>query len=393
MLRHLFTLIWNRKKSNFLLISEIFFSFLVLFGVLSFGLYNYHNYTKPLGFAYDNVWSLSLRSASDSMAQNLLVQDQLMQRVRSFPEVEHAAFSSDNTPFSFSTMNSPLSYGNVKNLHANMYEVEDNYKEVFQLDVPQGRWFGPQDKTSLHQPIVINRMLKEQLFGKEEALGKLLPVDSSHYQVVGVADYFRAGSEYGAEEPAFFTRINRETTEEPRTWGNLLLRLKPGTGVAFEAKMMKELGSIAKGWTMEVTTLEKMRQNKSKMTLVPLLALGLVCGFLVFNVALGLFGVLWYNINRRYSEIGLRRAIGASSGQIRNQFVGEVLVIATFGLLLGLLLAVQFPLLDVFQLSPVIYWQSIGLAAVLIFLLAAVCALYPSQQAAKIYPAVALHEE
>ena len=35
MIRHLFTLIWNRKRSNFLMITEIFFAFIVLFGVLS----------------------------------------------------------------------------------------------------------------------------------------------------------------------------------------------------------------------------------------------------------------------------------------------------------------------------------------------------------------------
>ena len=54
MIRHLFKMIWNRKKSNFLLISEIFFSFLVLFAVLSLLVYYLNNYAKPLGFTPDN---------------------------------------------------------------------------------------------------------------------------------------------------------------------------------------------------------------------------------------------------------------------------------------------------------------------------------------------------
>jgi putative ABC transport system permease protein len=244
----------------------------------------------------------------------------------------------------------------------------------------------------LHYPIVINRHLQQELFHDENPLGKLIKRDdSTQYQVIGVIDYFRASSEYSAEDGAFFTRIDLQKTDH--LWGSLLVKVKPGTGVEFEEKMMRELGQIAKGWTMDVATLEKMRQNKAKVTLVPLVALAVVCGFLVFNVALGLFGVLWYNINKRTAEIGLRRAMGATTRQIRNQFVGEVLVIATFGLLLGLLLAAQFPLLNVFQLSSAIYWESIGAAAGLIFLLVIVCAVYPSYQASKIYPAVALHEE
>ncbi|MFC6996331.1 ABC transporter permease [Rufibacter roseus] len=393
MIRHLFKLIWNQKKSNFLLITEIFFSFLVLFAVLSFGIYNYHNYTKPLGFTYDNVWQLWLNPQTDSTAHNLAVQRELIQRVKSFPEVEHASLSNSNTPFAFSQMNNNLSYGGKKDIQANVFNVQADYQKVLGLEVSQGRWFGPQDKASLHKPIVINQKLKEELFGDEEAIGKLLPInDSSQYAVIGVIDHYRSYSEFDPEEAAYFECINLDE-EKSYFWNGLVMKVKPGAGVAFEEKMVRELSRIAKDWTIEVTTLEKMRQSKAKMTTVPMVALGLVCGFLVFNVALGLFGVLWYNINRRYAEIGLRRAIGASSKQIRNQFVGEVLVIATFGLLLGLLLAVQFPLLQVFQLSSAIYWESIAAAAFLIFLLATICAIYPSYQASKIYPAVALHEE
>ncbi|WP_205503579.1 ABC transporter permease [Rufibacter psychrotolerans] len=393
MIRHLFKLIWNQKKSNFLLITEIFFSFLVLFAVLSFIFYNYHNYTKPLGFKYDNVWQLWLNPNTDSSAHNLAVQQQLIQRVRSFPEVEYASLSNSNTPFAFSQMNNVLSYGGKKDVEAGVFDVQDDYKNVMSMEVSQGRWFGPQDNASLHVPIVINRKLQEELFGEENPIGKLIPInDSTQYAVIGVVDHYRSYSEFDPEEAAYFHRINLGKNTNS-IWNGLVIKVKPGAGVAFEEKMVRELSRIAKDWTIEVTTQEKMRQSKAKITTVPMVALGLVCGFLVFNVALGLFGVLWYNINRRYAEIGLRRAIGASSKQIRNQFVGEVLVIATFGLLLGLVLAVQFPLLQVFQLSASIYWESIGAAAFLIFLLATICAVYPSYQASKIFPAVALHEE
>ncbi|WP_299989703.1 ABC transporter permease [uncultured Pontibacter sp.] len=393
MIRHLFKLIWNRKKSNFLLMTEIFFCFLVLFGVVSLIVYNVRNYTKPLGFEYDNVWLLTMRPSADSAALNHQNLVQAVQQVRAYPEVEYAALTNSNAPFAFSQMTDNLSYDNKRSTQADHYQVDDDYADVLQVQPSQGRWFGPEDNAAHHQPIVINREMQRQLFGEEDPLGKLIPQnDSVNYQVVGVVDHFRGYSEYSAERPAFFTRINLQQSDKS-FWGELLIRVKPGTGIAFEEKMVREVSGIGKDWTLEVATLEKMRQNKSKLTMVPMIALGLVCGFLILNVALGLFGVLWYNISRRNGEIGLRRALGASANQVYRQFIGEVLVLATFGLLLGVAFAVQFPLLQVFEVESVVYFLALGISVVVIYILVVGCALYPSRQAAAIHPAIALHEE
>ena len=119
----------------------------------------------------------------------------------------------------------------------------------------------------------------------------------------------------------------------------------------------------------------------------------IVAGFLVVNVALGLFGVLWYNINKRRGEIGLRRAIGATGSAVSAQLVYESMILATLALIIGAFFAVQFPILNVFDLSASIYIIALLLSIVFIYLLVLICSLYPGKQAAAIYPAVALHEE
>jgi len=111
------------------------------------------------------------------------------------------------------------------------------------------------------------------------------------------------------------------------------------------------------------------------------------------NVALGLFGILWYNINRRRGEIGLRRAVGASGRSVSAQLVTEAMLLATLAIVAGSFFAIQFPLLRVFDLSSSIYLTALGWAILFIYLLVLVCSLYPGRQAAAIYPAVALHEE
>ena len=60
MTRHLLRLIWNRKRQNFLLTLEIFFSFLAVFGVVLFAMHFVNNSRQPLGYDIDRVWSITV---------------------------------------------------------------------------------------------------------------------------------------------------------------------------------------------------------------------------------------------------------------------------------------------------------------------------------------------
>jgi putative ABC transport system permease protein len=125
-----------------------------------------------------------------------------------------------------------------------------------------------------------------------------------------------------------------------------------------------------------------------------LLSIGSVAGFLVFNVALGMFGVLWYSINRRRAEIALRRALGAGRRGISWQILGEALVLATIALMAGLFIAMQVPLLGLYSaIGAFDYTIAMVLSAVAIYILVFICALYPSRLAMRIVPAQALRDE
>jgi putative ABC transport system permease protein len=162
---------------------------------------------------------------------------------------------------------------------------------------------------------------------------------------------------------------------------------------AFESRLYKLLTGYMKEASVEIEQLTDKRESKNLTTLIPVLVFLTIAGFLIINVALGLFGVLWYNINQRRGEIGLRRAIGASGKSVSGQILAEAMVLATLSLLLGTFFAVQFPLLRVLDIAPGVYITAIILAILFIYLLVIVCSLYPGKQAAAILPAVALHEE
>jgi putative ABC transport system permease protein len=60
MIRHLLRIVWNRRRTNLLISIEIFLSFLVVATVLILGLYLADNYRQPLGYSYQDVWSVRM---------------------------------------------------------------------------------------------------------------------------------------------------------------------------------------------------------------------------------------------------------------------------------------------------------------------------------------------
>jgi putative ABC transport system permease protein len=59
-IRHALQLIWNRKRSNALILLEIFFSFLVVLVVATLAIYYWTGYRSPLGFDYRDVWGVEV---------------------------------------------------------------------------------------------------------------------------------------------------------------------------------------------------------------------------------------------------------------------------------------------------------------------------------------------
>jgi putative ABC transport system permease protein len=394
MIQHLFTLIWNRRRANALLIAEVFLAFVVLFVVGSLLVYNRQNYRTPLGFSYEHVWRVDLDPGTQPQAGRLATVRQVVAQLRAMPGVVAVGRTSSNTPFSGSTNGSPVSTRDEKTIveHTSGHSVEDPLHEVLQLPLVAGRWFDRRDDAAALRPAVISRALAEQIFPHQSPLGQVVRRVEEDFRIVGVVEQFRADGDLEEPRPAFLMRVSPQDTTLNAA-STLLLRVRPGAGAELERQMSTAILATAKGWSVGITSLPEQRAAQLKRTLTPLVALGLVCGFLILNVALGLFGVLWQTINQRRAELGVRRALGATAGAISGQIVGEILVLTTFGLLLGLLVAAQFPLLGVFNIKAGVYLTAMGLAAVGLYLLATICALYPSQLAARIQPAVALREE
>ena len=411
MIRHVFKLIWNRKRTNALMMVEIFVSFLVLFAVVALGVYTADNWRRPLGYSIDRVWVIGIdmkQTGDDAFdeAQQEMAR-QLLLALREFPEIEASA----------GTMLAPYQMGSSESSHDwrgrrieyGVAEVTDDFKDLLGLELVEGRWFGSEDDGQAYDAVVINQNMRADLFGAGPAVGENIANDRSpdgaaaerQRRVVGVVAAYREDGEFdGTRNYVLFRKTMGGagavggSARRDRPPHNLLIKVRPGTTAAFEERLIERLGAAAPTWSFEVTTLAAMRDEFNRFAFAPLIAVGLVAAFLMLMVALGLLGVLWQNVTQRTREIGLRRAKGASRGDVRRQILAEIAVMTTLALAAGVLVAVQFPLLDIiYFVEPHVYAIGLAISVSAIYGLTLACAWYPSRLATMIEPADALRYE
>jgi len=397
MFKHLFKLVWNRKRSSVLLIIEIFFSFIVVFAVLTLGAFYVDNYSQPLGYTYENVWNvdIDMNQVSDDYwsPEQVATVNQLFLATRDFQEVEAVA-GALSAPYDFGGRTSGMEIRG-KRAEAQVNEVTDEFKEVMNLQLVAGRWFEKVDDALNWQPIVINQKFSQELFGNEDPIGKPFAPWSSaetEIRVIGVVTDFRQGGEYASLGNYLFERRKLDDPQQ-RPPRNLLVKLRPGITADFEEKLAERLQAVAKDWSFEIQPIVQKRETMMKLRLAPVIAAGVIAGFLMIMVGLGLVGVLWQNVTQRTREIGLRRAKGATLQHIYKQILGELFVITSIGLIIGVIIVVQFPLLDLIGINTQVFAFGLFVALALIYALTLAAGLYPSWLATKVQPAEALHYE
>jgi putative ABC transport system permease protein len=279
------------------------------------------------------------------------------------------------------------------------YPVSDGFREVMRIELLEGEWFSEDYDHVDWLPVIINRKFAEERFGDHSPLGKTLnepDEDERMMRVIGVMEDFRKEGEFSSPANIGYWRISLTNEEASATMpSTLLIRVRPGTGVQFERRLAERLQNTAPEWSFEITPIETIRQEFLMSDyLAPLMAGGTIVVFLLLMVGLGLTGVLWLTITRRTREIGLRRAEGATGRHIYFQILGEFLLLATLSMLAGVVILIQFPLLDVLGFVNMgVYTLSILATMIIIYLLTIFSALYPSRLAVRVQPVEALHYE
>jgi putative ABC transport system permease protein len=415
MTRHLIRLIWNRKRQNFLLTVEMFFSFLTLFGVVLIAAQYINNSRQPLGYDIDRVWSMSVdRKESDQdpavKARHRQTYEQVLMALRDLPQVEAvgAAFTG---PYANSNWGSGSRLAGGRHVDYGVNNVTDSYAELLQIPIIEGRWFSREDDAATWTPVVVNRRLAREIFGDETAVGKVIqeergpdepapdPNDKPTIKrVIGVVEDFRQDGELSSPGNYLFYRMRFDPPDlKAALPERIFLRLAPGTPAAFEETLVRKAMAAAGAWSFEVEPLDAMRVDKLREYTIPLMVVGTIAGFLLLMVGLGLTGVVWQSVTQRIREFGLRRAKGATIRSIRTQVLTEMMIMTSLALIVGVALIAQLPLLPLpseMRVIPApVFIGSIVISALAIYALTLLCGWQPSRLATRIQPAEALHYE
>ncbi len=390
MIRQYFKLLWKRRKQNAFLIFQFILVFWVIFASFSFAIVKIKSYRTPLGFEWRDVYRINLNS--DGNTDSVTLENNihtLKKELEAFPEVSAASYSVYIAPYLGSMwMNGGNNEEESVSFQTHFLSADEDYARVWDLKIRQGRFFTKNDEGGKYIPMVVNEKFVRDFMKGKPPVGFTFKYMGSEAQIVGVVENFKYQGDFSDESPFTFIPIRDWKQSEV-----LNFKVVKGTGPEVQKKVSELVESVTKSSDFEIVKVEEQRAFRNSLTLIPLGILGFLALFLIINIILGLFGILRYNIARRVPEVGLRKAVGATSGAIRQQFTGEMMALTFVAFVIAFIFAAQIPFITPLPVEKEAYFTGIGLGALLIFGMVYLCTLAPSQQAAQVLPAEALRDE
>ena len=263
------------------------------------------------------------------------------------------------------------------------------------IPLKSGRDFSDSDTLDRPFVAVVNEALVRKSFPNQNLLGRtnFCPFDSFQgMTIIGVVgDVRQRGPEREPTPECYMTYqqhgYNGATLSVvARTVGNPTALAETLRRIAHERSPDVPM----KFTTMEATVSENVAAPRFRTLL-----LGVFAGLAVCLAMAGVYGVMAYAVGQRSKEIGLRMALGASTGSVLRLILGQGLALAVVGLALGLAAAVAGTRLlttMLFQVQPndpLVYLA----VAVLLAFVTLVASYVPARRASKIDPLTAIRQE
>jgi putative ABC transport system permease protein len=289
--------------------------------------------------------------------------------------------------------------------------VDEPYWEILDFDFIEGGPFTREDEEQANMVAVISEAARHRFFGDEAALGKFIEADGRHYRVAGVVENVSitrrtAYADIWAPHSTARSQAFRKELMGGFT-GLLLARSREGfptIKTEFVSRLphveFTEPWHTIKGQPMTMVELAALEMSNAQIGedppiyLVVLLVVGIVAAFL-FLPTVNLVSINLSRIIERSSEIGVRKAFGASSWHLVIQFIVENLVLCLVGGLLALVgAAVVLELTEAsglipnaeFHLNFRIWFYALGLAV----LFGLISGAYPAWRTSRLHPVEAL---
>lgn len=315
-------------------------------------------------------------------------------------------------PFSFvsaqTLTNTTVSSGEVS-FFTNIAGVDEYQLEVFPADIAVGRFVDTDDVNSYAKVVVLGADAASDLFGDNDPLGQKVSIKNTTFKVIGV---------FAPQGSRFFTNLDRQVYVPVTTSLRDIIGSDYLTYIAARATTDIATAEDEARWILRDThNIDNPEGDLAKddfavssqedaaatigvvgssltILLASIAAISLVVG------GIGIMNIMLVSVTERTKEIGLRKAIGATSKEVLRQFLVEAVFLTVAGGLLGMLIGVTLSVLIALILTNIIDgWAlvippSAIIASVVVSTLVGIAfGWYPAKRAAKLDPIEALRYE
>ncbi|MCD7099231.1 FtsX-like permease family protein [Stenotrophomonas sp. MMGLT7] len=284
----------------------------------------------------------------------------------------------------------------------------ENLVQTLGLELVQGRDFDSADYSdtdlskglgSRSSPVILTAALARKLFPDGGALGGVLPGDeadgSDSFVVVGIVRHllrYQIG-ELDDGKAEYSILLPHRIVGTPIL--SYAVRVDPAqreaAKAAIPALLKRDFGDgLLRGIEPKVEDYESLRREAFRPRRAAVWLLGTVSAVVALITAIGIASLTGYWIDQRTRQIGIRRALGATRGQILRHFQAENLLLTLLGLLLGMPLAyaANLWLMQYYEL-PRLPLHYLPVGAALLWGLGQFAVFWPARRAAAVPPAVA----
>lgn len=355
---------------------------------------------KDLRLGYDPdrvlVVDLNMRGVELDSVRAVALRGRLLESTQGLPSVEHASLNM-SIPF-WSTRSIGFSVPGIDSASRlgtfDLDAVSADYFATMGTRILMGRGIGKQDVAGAPGAVVVSASMAKKLWPAEGALGKCIKLgaDSTPCSyVVGVAEdiknnklsddpglyYYLSADQFHAELGGLLVRTRGDATEHAETVRRALQKLMPGASYLTVTPLADVVGREMRSWSLGATM----------FVVFGSLALALA--------AIGLYGVIAYNVVQRSHEMGVRVALGARPRDVIWLVVRQGALVGMIGIVMGGIIAMLGakwlePLLfDVSPHDPLVY----ALVAAAMLIMAVAASFVPARRAARADPNVALRSE
>ena len=285
-----------------------------------------------------------------------------------------------------------------------VYGTTPSYYQIQGLQLSLGRWLKASDQKNAAYVCVLNEAAADELIGYTDCVGQTITLNGVRFTVVGVLEenedsltsVLTSGMLMAYIPYSSLIRLTDSVSNDVTTF---YLSAAEGSTVdaaadAMEKILMERFDEDDDAFDVDASNMLEEAMNKVTSTLSILL--GGIAGISLVVGGIGIMNIMMVTVTERTREIGIRKAIGASRGNILTQFLMEAVVLCMMGCALGIFLswAILQVVSTVTVSAGITFSLNMGvvvLAVAFCFLIGVVFGLYPANKAAKMKPIDALH--